>query len=160
MDLTTLAGDDTEQRVFRLAAKARRPVQPAIIEQLGATGLEPKVAAVCVYHQFVETAKHALEGSGIRVAAVSAGPTPRQCKQVPAQPRSKCTEAGAKAAGISGSPSPAWKSRNPGWHKNRHRAGCKVTIVNMADLACPSRRSNLQRILADKDPSSQKPTPA
>src|SRR6202035_1849658 len=32
-----------------------------------------KVAAICVYHVFVETALHALEGSGIRVAAVSTG---------------------------------------------------------------------------------------
>src|ERR1700756_3904550 len=34
---------------------------------------ELKVAAVCVYHLFVETAVHALEGSGIPVAAVSTG---------------------------------------------------------------------------------------
>src|SRR5437773_10195243 len=32
-----------------------------------------KVAAVCVYHTFVETAVRALEGSGVRVAAVSTG---------------------------------------------------------------------------------------
>jgi len=32
-----------------------------------------KVAAVCVYHRFVETAVRALEGSGVRVAAVSTG---------------------------------------------------------------------------------------
>ncbi len=32
-----------------------------------------KSRAVCVYHTFVETAKHALEGSGIHVAAVSTG---------------------------------------------------------------------------------------
>jgi len=32
-----------------------------------------KVAAVCVYHTFVETARRAVEGSGIRVAAVSTG---------------------------------------------------------------------------------------
>ncbi|HET7440210.1 MAG TPA: deoxyribose-phosphate aldolase, partial [Terriglobales bacterium] len=32
-----------------------------------------KVAAVCVYHRFVETALRAVEGTGIRVAAVSAG---------------------------------------------------------------------------------------
>jgi deoxyribose-phosphate aldolase len=31
------------------------------------------VAAVCVYHTFVETALHALDGSGIHVAAVSTG---------------------------------------------------------------------------------------
>jgi deoxyribose-phosphate aldolase len=35
--------------------------------------MDLKVAAVCVYHRFVETAVHALEGSGINVAAVSTG---------------------------------------------------------------------------------------
>src|SRR4029077_11683282 len=32
-----------------------------------------KVAAICVYHTFVETALRALQGSGIKVAAVSTG---------------------------------------------------------------------------------------
>src|SRR6202008_5208051 len=32
-----------------------------------------QVAAVCVYHLFVETARRALEGTNIRVAAVSTG---------------------------------------------------------------------------------------
>jgi len=73
MDLTTLQGDDTPGRVRRLCAKARRPVREDLLEALGAAGLEIKVAAVCVYHAFVETAKHALEGSGIPVAAVSTG---------------------------------------------------------------------------------------
>jgi deoxyribose-phosphate aldolase len=35
--------------------------------------LQIRVAAVCVYHAFVETAVEALEGSGIPVAAVSTG---------------------------------------------------------------------------------------
>jgi deoxyribose-phosphate aldolase len=73
MDLTTLSGDDTDDRVRRLCAKARRPVQQDLVLQLGIEELGVKVAAVCVYHLFVETAVHALEGSGVRVAAVSAG---------------------------------------------------------------------------------------
>jgi deoxyribose-phosphate aldolase len=73
MDLTTLSGDDTEERVRRLCAKARRPVQQDLVNQLGIEELELKVAAVCVYHVFIETALHALEGSGIHVAAVSTG---------------------------------------------------------------------------------------
>jgi deoxyribose-phosphate aldolase len=73
MDLTTLSGDDTEARVRRLCAKARQPVQPELVHKLGIEELEVKVAAVCVYHVFVETARHALQGSGIRVAAVSTG---------------------------------------------------------------------------------------
>ena len=73
MDLTTLSGDDTDERVRRLCAKARHPIQHELVKQLGIEELEIKVAAVCVYHRFVETARRALEGSGIRVAAVSAG---------------------------------------------------------------------------------------
>lgn len=73
MDLTTLSGDDTEQRVLRLCAKGRNPVQREILEKLGAGNVEVKVAAICVYHLFVETAVRALEGSGVNVAAVSTG---------------------------------------------------------------------------------------
>ena len=73
MDLTTLSGDDTDERVRRLCAKARHPVQQEIEQKLGIEELQIKVAAVCVYHTFVETALHALEGSGVRVAAVSTG---------------------------------------------------------------------------------------
>jgi deoxyribose-phosphate aldolase len=71
IDLTTLAGDDTEGRVRRLCAKARQPVAPAVLETLGMTGLT--VGAVCVYHEMVPAAVRALEGSGIPVAAVSTG---------------------------------------------------------------------------------------
>ncbi|MGC9200006.1 MAG: deoxyribose-phosphate aldolase [Acidobacteriaceae bacterium] len=73
MDLTTLSGDDTAERVRRLCAKARRPLQNHILEALGWQDLPLHVGAVCVYHAFVETAVKALEGSGIPVAAVSAG---------------------------------------------------------------------------------------
>src|SRR6266550_9557476 len=73
MDLTTLSGDDTDERVRRLCAKARRPIQHELIQKLGIESLDIKVAAVCVYHVFVETARRAIEGSGIHVAAVSTG---------------------------------------------------------------------------------------
>jgi deoxyribose-phosphate aldolase len=73
MDLTTLSGDDTEERVRRLCAKARRPIQQELVQKLGVESLNIKVAAVCVYHAFVETARRAVEGSGIHVAAVSTG---------------------------------------------------------------------------------------
>ncbi len=73
MDLTTLSGDDTEERVRRLCAKARQPLQEDLVKRLGVEELNIKVAAVCVYHTFVETAVRALEGSGVRVAAVSTG---------------------------------------------------------------------------------------
>jgi deoxyribose-phosphate aldolase len=73
MDLTTLSGDDTPGRVRRLCAKARQPVRADLLEAMGAEQLPIRVAAVCVYHSFVEIAVEALEGSGIPVAAVSTG---------------------------------------------------------------------------------------
>jgi len=73
MDLTTLSGDDTDDRVRRLCAKAQRPIQSDLVLKLGIEELDVKVAAVCVYHTFIETALRALEGSGVRVAAVSTG---------------------------------------------------------------------------------------
>jgi deoxyribose-phosphate aldolase len=79
MDLTTLSGDDSAERVRRLCAKARRPLQDHLIQALGIEDLRLAgrsgltVGAVCVYHAFVETAVKALEGSGIPVAAVSTG---------------------------------------------------------------------------------------
>jgi len=73
MDLTTLAGDDTEGRVRRLAGKARRPVRRDLLEALGATSLPVRVAGLCVYHRYIETAREALRGSGIPVVAVSTG---------------------------------------------------------------------------------------
>jgi deoxyribose-phosphate aldolase len=94
MDLTTLQGDDTPGRVRRLCAKAKYPVREDLLEALlssrGSEATEGsvrdeaiprsarddtriRVAAVCVYHAFVQTAVEALEGSGIPVAAVSAG---------------------------------------------------------------------------------------
>jgi deoxyribose-phosphate aldolase len=73
MDLTTLSGDDTDERVRRLCAKARQPIGDELVKRLDIEDLDVKVAAVCVYHRFVETALRALEGSGVRVAAVSTG---------------------------------------------------------------------------------------
>lgn len=71
IDLTTLAGDDTPGRVRRLCAKARQPVRPDLLAALGIARLT--TGAVCVYHEMVEPAVRALEGSGIPVAAVSTG---------------------------------------------------------------------------------------
>jgi deoxyribose-phosphate aldolase len=73
LDLTTLQGDDTPGTVRRLCAKARQPVRQDILEMLGVSRLPIRVGAVCVYHNLVETAVEALDGSGIPVAAVSTG---------------------------------------------------------------------------------------
>jgi deoxyribose-phosphate aldolase len=73
MDLTTLSGDDTDERVRRLCAKGRQPIRQDLVKLLGIESLKTQVAAICVYHTFVETALRALEGSSIKVAAVSTG---------------------------------------------------------------------------------------
>lgn len=72
IDLTTLAGDDTPERVRRLCGKARQPLRGDLVEALG---LEAplKVGAVCVYPTMVGAAVRALEGSGIPVASVATG---------------------------------------------------------------------------------------
>src|SRR5258707_4275354 len=73
IDLTTLAGDDTPGNVLRLCAKARQPVRQDLLQALGASGMELKVGAVCVYHNLVPVAVEALRGTDIPVAAVSTG---------------------------------------------------------------------------------------
>lgn len=71
IDLTTLSGDDTENRVARLCAKARQPVSQALLDALDMGPIT--TGAVCVYHEMIPAAVRALEGSGIPVAAVSTG---------------------------------------------------------------------------------------
>ena len=63
MDLTTLEGKDTPGKIRALAGKARRPdpSDPSI----------PSVAALCVYPSMIATARDALAGSGVKVAAVA-----------------------------------------------------------------------------------------
>jgi deoxyribose-phosphate aldolase len=73
IDLTTLNGDDTTERVRRLCAKAKTPVRPDILEALGFAGRTVTTGAICVYHRFVATAVEALRDSRIPVAAVSTG---------------------------------------------------------------------------------------
>ncbi len=71
IDLTTLSGDDTEERVRRLCAKARQPVRGDIMQALDMAPIT--TGAVCVYHEMIPAAVKALEGTGIPVAAVSTG---------------------------------------------------------------------------------------
>ena len=88
IDLTTLSSDDTNERVRRLCAKACQPLRPELVKDLGFKGIKPQVAAVCVYHSFVETAIKALQNSKIPVAAVSTGfphglnPLPRRIEEI------------------------------------------------------------------------------
>jgi deoxyribose-phosphate aldolase len=71
MDLTTLSGDDTVGKVFRLCAKARHPVRTDLLAAMGVEDLGITVGAVCVYPTMVAHAVGALEGSGIPVASVA-----------------------------------------------------------------------------------------
>jgi deoxyribose-phosphate aldolase len=73
IDLTTLAGDDTPDRVRRLCAKAMRPLSDALLKALGLDDAPPTVGAVCVYPTMVPAAVKALKGSGIPVASVATG---------------------------------------------------------------------------------------
>ena len=73
IDLTTLSGDDTEQRVRRLCRKARMPVRSDLLHALDVPPERVHAAAICVYHEMVPAAVAALDGSNIPVAAVSTG---------------------------------------------------------------------------------------
>ena len=69
VDLTTLEGKDSPEKVRALCAKAMRPAG-------GSGSLKrpiPPVAAVCVYPTLVRTAREALGDSGVKVAAVATG---------------------------------------------------------------------------------------
>ncbi len=76
IDLTTLEGADTPQKVRQLCYKAMHPH-----DQLPDL---PTVAAVCVYPSLVKVAKKALGDSGVKVASVStafpSGQAPRNVK--------------------------------------------------------------------------------
>ena len=73
IDLTTLGGDDTPGNVLRLCAKAKKPIREDILSALEMNNSGIHVAAVCVYHNLIETAREALKGTNIPVAAVSTG---------------------------------------------------------------------------------------
>ncbi len=73
IDLTTLSGDDTEDRVARLCAKARQPLREDLVEALGLETGFLTTGAVCVYPAMVPAAVRALGNSGIPVASVATG---------------------------------------------------------------------------------------
>ena len=73
MDLTTLSGDDTDARVRRLCSKAKQPISNKLEKILGVETLDLSVAAVCVYHDMLSSAKKALNHSEVNLAAVSTG---------------------------------------------------------------------------------------
>lgn len=88
VDLTTLEGNDTPGKVKALSAKAMRPdpTDPTC----------PATAAVCVYPDMVATAKKALKGSGVHVAAVAtAFPSGRAALDIKLSDTADAVEAGA-----------------------------------------------------------------
>lgn len=88
IDLTTLEGQDTTGKVRALCAKAQRPdpEDPSC----------PRVAAICVYPDRVETARAALGESGVQVASVAtAFPSGRASLAVKLQDTRDAVAAGA-----------------------------------------------------------------
>jgi len=67
IDLTTLEGKDSPEKVRSLCRKAMQPHGGTIDAPV------PPVAAVCVYPSFVSAARAALAGSTVRVASVATG---------------------------------------------------------------------------------------
>ena len=67
IDLTTLEGKDSPEKVRSLCRKAITPWDGEIDPPL------PSVAAVCVYPSLVHVARRTLEGSGVAVASVATG---------------------------------------------------------------------------------------
>ena len=70
VDLTTLEGKDSPEKVRSLCTKARRPMPDD--ERVLGERVAP-VAAVCVYPSMVPVARAALDGSSVKVASVATG---------------------------------------------------------------------------------------
>jgi deoxyribose-phosphate aldolase len=73
IDLTTLAGDDTDVNVNRLCAKARVPIRKDLLKAMEVDASSITTGAVCVYPNLVPIAAKALKGSGIPIASVATG---------------------------------------------------------------------------------------
>ncbi len=89
IDLTTLNGDDTIQKVVSLCNKAIKTENPE-------KGI-PKVAAVCVYPNFSELVSEKLQGTGIKTAVVATGfPSGQTFREVKLLEVEKAVAAGAE----------------------------------------------------------------
>jgi len=76
IDLTTLEGKDSPEKVRAICRKAIRPQEGFLDAQAAGNGDLPgipSVAAVCVYPSFVKIARDALQGSTVKVASVATG---------------------------------------------------------------------------------------
>jgi deoxyribose-phosphate aldolase len=70
LDLTTLEGKDSPEKVRALCRKAMRPYDGVIPPPAAPI---PPVAAVCVYPSLVAVAKRELRGSNVKIASVATG---------------------------------------------------------------------------------------
>jgi deoxyribose-phosphate aldolase len=88
IDLTALAGDDTDTNVERLCFKARQPLRQDFIEKLDMKDMNLTTGAVCVYPNRVAHAAKVLAGTGIPIASVAAGfpagqtPIPQRLEEI------------------------------------------------------------------------------
>lgn len=88
IDLTTLEGKDSPEKVRSLCRKAIMPdsADPTL----------PHVAAICVYPELVPVAVEELEGSGVRIASVATGfPSGQYPLEVRLDDTRRAVEAGA-----------------------------------------------------------------
>src|SRR5262245_56336596 len=67
LDLTTLEGKDSPEKVRSLCRKAIRPYEGKLDPPA------PSVAAICVYPSMIRVAKESLTGSAVKVASVATG---------------------------------------------------------------------------------------
>lgn len=70
VDLTTLEGKDSPEKVRSLCRKAIHPYEGELPPDAAPI---PSVAAICVYPSLVNIAKQALAGSSVKVASVATG---------------------------------------------------------------------------------------
>jgi deoxyribose-phosphate aldolase len=88
VDLTTLAGDDTDVNVNRLCAKARTPIRKDLLISMGVDPECITTGAVCVYPNLVPIAAKALKGTNIPIASVATGfpagqtPLPQRLEEI------------------------------------------------------------------------------
>jgi len=104
IDLTTLAGDDTETNVSRLCLKAARPVRKDLLEAMDMAEAGLTTGAVCVYPNRVKECVQLLKkykAENIPVAAVATGfPSGQYSLDTRLQEIRMAVEAGAREIDI------------------------------------------------------------
>jgi len=104
IDLTTLAGDDTETNVARLCLKAARPVRKDLLEAMDMSDAGITTGAVCVYPNRVKECVQLLKrykAESVPVAAVATGfPSGQYALSTRLQEIKMAVEAGAREIDI------------------------------------------------------------